>query len=96
MEKIPNSYYDIPYISVENYEFTDKETGIFTKRFANKHCIVALEKADRTLTVCMGKPNIELYKKVKKEMGCFIAVFRSCPKEVLKTIDEIYQKGDGK
>jgi len=86
MKRIPNSYYDIPHIPVENYDFTDIDREVFTKNFANKNCIVALEKTDKILTVCMGKPNKKLYEKLRKEMGCFIAVVRSCPKEVLKTI----------
>ncbi len=91
MERLPNSYYRIPPISVESYEFTDRERNLFTKRFAIKNSIVALEKTDKMLTVCMGKPTEELYNKIKEQnKGFHIAVAKCCPKKLLEVLETLY------
>lgn len=91
MDQLPNSYYSfkIPYINVDCYEFGD-EINIISKRFAKENCVIPLDISENILTVCMGRPSLNLLKKIEKQTKKIIRVFRSCENKTINMINQNY------
>ena len=91
MERLPNSYYSIPHLDLDYYEFQN-EVNMVSKRFAKKHCVIPMELHGNVLVVCMGNPTKELYERLKNQTGHHITIFKGCPNKINKIINRVYGK----
>ena len=91
MERLPNSCYKIPYIDITNYEFNN-DVNIVSKRFAKSNCMIPMELYGKILTVCIAKPTEELYRKLQKQTGYVIMIYKSCPDKINSMIESSYNK----
>jgi hypothetical protein len=91
MDRIPNSYYEIPYIDIENFEFDDT-VNLISRSFALKNNVIPMEQYDNHVTVCMGIPNIELYNKLGTKTKKQITIFKGDPNKIKKLIKMLYRE----
>lgn len=90
MKSIPKSYFKIPYIQIENWEFDDT-INVITKEYAQQHNVIPMQLDQNVLTVCMGRPTTPLYRDLQKITGHFITVCKGCPKEIENQIKQNYK-----
>lgn len=90
MEIAPKSYFKIPFINIEDYEF-DKVIYVIDKDYAHKYNVIPMELNGNILTVCMGNPNITLYNELSILTKKFVTVFKSCPIKTKILIEKLYK-----
>jgi hypothetical protein len=91
INRLPDSYYNIPYVDISWYQFGE-EVNIIPEKFALENKVIPMESYGKVMTVCMAYPTMKILKRIEKVTGKVIKVVRSCEEDIVEMIRIAYRK----
>lgn len=93
-ESIANAlgtYYDVPYVDMDNYDIDTNVLKLVSERLARKYRFVPLFKITNNLTIAISNPrNLYGIDEIRDILDCDIGVTVSTENQILQSLDRFY------
>ena len=88
--KTLSSQYQLPFITLENYELDTNLVGLLPAPFLHKHAILPFDRLDNTLLILVGEvPSTEVLEEIPKRTGCGVALYVGYGTEVASVLNKV-------